>query len=79
MVLARISSTRSWRRRSSVVITLSPGWGICSSPVSGSVYQYSLTTLPLVFSSWIWVPASPRRYSSKAFSSPSTPTLSFML
>ena len=53
MVLARISSTFSWRRRSRVSRTLSPGLGICSSPVSGSMRQYSLTTFPLVDSSWI--------------------------
>lgn len=30
-----------------------PRLGVCSSPVSGSMRQYSLTTFPLVDSSWI--------------------------
>ena len=61
MVLARISSTFSWRRRSRVSITLSPGWGSSVSPVLELVYQYSLITRPEVSSSCTRVPDSPRR------------------
>ena len=67
---ARERSSTSWRRRSTVRITLSPG--------AGYFFQVSLTTLPSVLRSTVRVPLSPRRYCSKASSTPSLPTMSFM-
>ena len=58
---ARDCSSASWMRRSTVVTTLPPGRGAMGSPVSGSVFQLSPTTLPSSLSSTILVPASPRR------------------
>ena len=75
---ARACSTASCRRMLMVIATLYPGWGVSSSPVSGSVFQVSLTTLPLVLVSISRVPAVPRRYSSNAFSTPSLPTVASM-
>ena len=79
MPSARARSVTSWRRISRVRETLSPGLGSSSSPVSWSVSQVSLTTLPVVLVSMARLPASPRRYSSNASSTPSVPTVSSML
>ena len=75
---SRACSTTSWSFRSTVSITLSPGRGACSSPVSESTCQLSEMIFPFSLSSTSFTPAVPRRMSSKASSAPSLPTMAFM-